>query len=703
MSEMDQIIQTFIEEASELLADLETALIELEKSPRDTELIGRVFRAMHTIKGSGAAVGFDLVAGFAHHVETLLSGVRDGSTPVTKDLIDILLASRDHISAMMDASAGGVDPDPDPDEAEEIIAGIRALLPGGDKHAAITEHPAAGKTHKDADAVPASYHIRFRPPRDIFAKGLDPSSVIEEMRALGDMIVIAQPDDIPLLEDIDPSICHTCWDVVLTTTAGMDGIKDVFMFMEDEGEVTVRMLNETGPSEPEVGHKLIGEILVERGDVTPEEVQRALDSRKRLGEVLVESGALTPSKVEAALAEQKTVESRRAVEKSDTVKVAAQKLDKLINLVGELVITQARLTQVAVGMARPELSGLVEDMERLTAELRDNIMSVRMTPIGAVFSRFTRLARDLSKSSRKEVTLVTEGADTELDKTVVDRLGEALVHIMRNSVDHGIEPPDERMAAGKPRAGTIKLAAVQKGDRAVITVTDDGRGLDEAAIKAKAVEKGLIPPGADIRGHRLLDLIFAPGFSTAKEVSNVSGRGVGLDVVKREVESLRGSVSIESEKGAGVSITISLPLTLAIINGLMIAVGGSRFVLPLSHVDECVELTASDRARAHGRRLVSVRGEIVPYVRLRDAFEIGGFNDDVEHVVIVKVDGRRVGVVVDSVVGEYQTVIKPLGGASRGVEGLSGATILGDGTVALIIDAPRLVAASLREESTLAA
>jgi two-component system chemotaxis sensor kinase CheA len=455
------------------------------------------------------------------------------------------------------------------------------------------------------------------------------------------------------------------------------------------------------------GYKRLGEILVDRGDITPEELREVLGEKKFIGEMLVEKGIVPPGKVESALMEQQHVRTRqekdRAKEESiSSIRVPADKLDTLVNLVGELVTVQARLSQTASTLEHAELASVAEEVEHLTAELRDNTLNIRMLPIGTTFGRFKRLIRDLSQELGKEIEMTTDGADTELDKTVIERLNDPLVHLIRNSIDHGIESPDGRLAAGKPRVGRIHLSAVHSGANVVVEITDDGKGLDREAILGKAMERGLLPAGAEPSDRDIYNVIFAPGFSTAKEVTNVSGRGVGMDVVKRSIDALRGSIDIKSEKGRGTTVTIKLPLTLAIVEGLLVGIADSRFVLPLSIVEECVELTRKDVEESHGRNVAHIRGEIVPYIKLRNEFNIAGDPPDIEQIVITDVNGERVGFVVDSVIGEHQTVIKNLGKAYRDVDTISGATILGDGSVALIVDALKLVKSMETSEAAVA-
>jgi two-component system chemotaxis sensor kinase CheA len=369
----------------------------------------------------------------------------------------------------------------------------------------------------------------------------------------------------------------------------------------------------------------------------------------------------------------------------------------MVNLVGELVTVQARLSQTALTQGIAQFISIAEEVERLTVALRDNTMSIRMLPIGTTFSKFKRAVRDLSAELGKEIELTTEGAETELDKTVIEKLSDPLVHLIRNCVDHGIETPEVREAAGKPRRGAIHLSAVHSGAHVLIQIKDDGAGLDIEAIRAKAAEKGLVPPDATPSDKELFSLILMPDFSTAKKVTSVSGRGVGLDVVKKAIDALRGTIEITSIRGTGATITLKLPLTLAIIDGFLTKIGAEHFIFPLASVEECIELKR-EAAKSNGRHLVNVRGHIVPYIRLREKFMISGATPAIEQIVIVGEEGRRVGFAVDVVVGEHQTVLKSLGKFYKDVEGVSGATILGDGTVALILDIPKLIRAEEIEE-----
>ncbi len=685
---LDQQKEIFREEASELLSGLEDALLELEDAPHDMDLVAKVFRSMHTIKGSGAMFGFDDIARFTHEVETVYDLVRSGEIPVSKELVSQSLAARDHICNLL--SGEGVD---ETRGAELVAAFQRFVL---SETSAVKSVVTAAETVETVPAQPtepeaeATYRIRIKLDRDIIATGTRPDTLLRELAELGPHQIIAHTGHIPRLDELSPESCFVNWDVILTTDQGINAIKDVFIFVEDDIELRIEVIDDSRLADTDADYLRIGEILLDRGDISQQELDEILSQNKPLGEKLIDSNVVPQEKIEAALKEQEMVRSarskRQAQEAASSVRVPAQRLDELVDMVGELVTVQARLSQAAATREDSELVAIAEEVERLTAELRDNSLSMRMLPIGSTFSKFKRLVRDLSNELGKDIELKTSGAETELDKTVIEKLNDPLVHLIRNSLDHGIEPPAARTAAGKPATGIVLLTAAHSGDSVELTIQDDGRGLDRDSIFAKGVEKGLISADAKLSDGEVFNLIFAAGFSTAKVVTGVSGRGVGMDVVKRAIDTLRGSISIASVPGQGSTISIRIPLTLAIVESLLVNIDQESYALPLSIVEECVELTRADIANAHGRHLINVREKIVPYVPLRQEFKSQSAPPDVEQIVITNLSGNRVGFVVDQVIGQHQSVIKSLGRMYKDVQGLSGATILGDGSVALILD-----------------
>jgi len=691
---IDQHKIAYREEASDLLCELETALLELEKTPDDMDLIGRVFRAMHTIKGSGAMFGFDEIAAFTHDVETVYDGVRNGQILVTNVLIGLTLKACDSIRQMIEDEEGASERDVE--QTEGLVRSFREILQDNQSTSFNGSKPAnpVVKESRTEKKQQITYRIRFVPAASIFACGTNPILLLNELSGLGMCTITADTDAIPSLDEIDPESCYTRWDILLTTDKEMNAVRDVFIFVEDDCDLQIEVLDDELGTDTEHGYKKLGQILIEKGDLSEKAVQKVLGSQKKVGELLVNEGLVEPGKVQAALAEQKhsrEVQQKRQPEFTANVRVTAEKLDSLVNMVGELVTVQSRLSQLSVRINDAELIQLSEEVERLTAGLRDDTMSIRMLPIGTTFSKFQRLVRDLSSDLGKNILLKTEGAETKLDKTVIEKLGDPLIHLIRNCIDHGIEMPEIRKFVGKPEQGEVCLSAEHSGANVFIKITDDGAGLDAARIRAKAIEKGLIAPDALLSDKECFSLIFAPGFSTAQTVTSVSGRGVGMDVVKRGIEALQGSVDIASQKGVGTTITLKLPLTLAIIDGLLVRIEDHHYIMPLSAIEECVELTREDVEKSHGKNLADIRGEIVPYIRLREEFALFGTAPEIEQIVTARINDRRIGFVVDEVVGEHQTVIKSLGRIYRDVDDVSGATILGDGRVALILDLPKLL------------
>ncbi len=695
----------FLVEAAEILEQLEEFLLELEESPENDDLVGGIFRALHTIKGSGAMFGFDQVSAFTHEVETVFDQVRSALTPVTRDLIDLTLSSRDVIKAMLQGEAD--DAGTIAEEAKRIITALKVLSANpadsacgfsGDDLSGID---AGTKTSSmEGGAGLTTWHIYFKPVENIFATGTDPTFLLEDLSELGDCDIVAMNEDIPRLSAFDPELCYIGWDILLTTDKGREAIEDVFIFVDEDSVLKIETVEHhdlSDEEDPREKQQRLGEILVRRGDLSEDQLAEALNSRKRLGEILVEKGLLSEHKVDMALREQvhrKTarskVESKQKPVVDSSIRVPSLKLDELVNLVGELVTVQARLTQVASNREDTQLLFLAEEVERLSAELRDTTMNIRMVPIGSTFSKFRRLVRDLSSELGREVNLTTVGAETELDKTVIEKLNDPMVHLIRNALDHGVEPPEVRKAAGKSREGSIHLEAEHSGAHVLIRVKDDGAGINKEKIRKKAVERSLMAEGADISDEELYSFIFTPGFSTAMVVSSVSGRGVGMDVVRTNIDALRGTVEVKSAEGRGTTVTLKIPLTLAIIEGLLTKVGDECYVLPLATVEECVELV-EDKDVSRNSTLADIRGRLVPYIHLRDHFSIAGKRPAIEQIVVTYVDGQRIGLVVDTVIGQHQTVIKNLGSAYKDIKEISGATILGDGTLALIVDVPYLI------------
>ncbi|CCG07087.1 chemotaxis protein CheA [Pararhodospirillum photometricum] len=671
--------EVYLAEAEDLLADMETGLLDLETNPDAPDQINRVFRALHTIKGSGAVFGFTQVADFTHHVETAFQRARDGEIPVSPGLLEVTLAALDHIRDLLAGQENK-------ERERDLLARLATHVPQTKKD----KGPSASPPPPPSDEGPRHWRIRLKLAPQVMAFGTNCLRLLDELRALGETVVVALPEAIPPLEHLDPVACYMEWDIVLTTNEPRSALDDVFLFVADDATISIE------PLVVEAGPKRLGEILVARGDVDKEHLEAALVQQRPVGELLIQAGQVSPEKVVSALVEQaKGREDTRAAAQADSghgsLRVQAERLDSLMDQVGELVIAQARLRQLVARSEDLNLRAVAEEIERLSSDLRETTMSIRMVPIGTLFGRFRRVVRDVSRSLGKMVELTMDGEESELDKTVIERLNDPLVHLVRNCIDHGLEAADERRRVGKPEVGSIHLSAVHSGAQVLISITDDGRGMNRAAIRAKAEERGLLAPDTQISDSDLLAFVFHPGFSTAREVSAVSGRGVGMDVVKRTIDALRGTIEVRSTPGQGTVILLKLPLTLAIIDGLLVRVGRGLYVLPLSTVEECVELSVDAHDNDGGCDFLNIRGALVPFLRLRERFRVGTPPDPYPKVVVVSSGTARIGLVVDQVVGQHQTVIKSLGKLLADVREFSGATILGDGTVALIMDVPRLI------------
>ncbi|HEY5797099.1 MAG TPA: chemotaxis protein CheA [Bosea sp. (in: a-proteobacteria)] len=676
MMELDPT-ETFRQEAAELLDSLETVLLDLGQSPQDRDLIDAAFRALHTIKGSGAMFGFDKVAAFTHDFETAFDLIRKGKIDANHDIVTVSLSARDYIRTLIE------DPDStDPIIGDAIVEELQRLIGGGS--AAPRADASVGESERTGEAGTAepalagwTIEIAFEP--DILRNGTNPLVLLDDLRALGPCAADADLDKVPELAALDPESCLITWTVTLRSACSKDEIEDVFMFVRDEMKLVITALGE--PAAP-----LFAGLDMSMPDVEPEPAIAA--PAAPAPRAVAERPAAAPA---ASAAPEKVELNRRAEDKTSTVRVQAERLDELMDRVGELVIAQARLSQIAHSGTDLAIKAIAEEIERLASGLRDSTMGVRMVPMGSLFGRFRRLVHDLSRDLGKPVDFVTVGEDTEMDKTMIERLADPLVHLIRNAIDHGIENAEDRARTSKSATGRIELAARYVGAQVLVTVQDDGAGLNTARIRAKAEENGLIQPGANLSEHDIHQFLFHPGFSTAKTISALSGRGVGMDVVKRTIEAMRGTIDLTTIPGHGSSVTLRLPLTLAIIDGLLIRVGEGRYIIPLSAVEECIELTAADEARAKGRSFLNVRGELVPFLRLRDLFEAEGDPDPHQKVIVTSIGDTRVGLVVDQIIGSHQTVIKSLSKLHSDVTMFSGATILGDGSAALIMDVAQLV------------
>ncbi|TXI11028.1 MAG: chemotaxis protein CheA [Rhizobium sp.] len=670
MNELDPIA-VFRTEAAEQLELIEAGLLDLMRDLNDRAQIDAVFRGLHTLKGSGSMFGFDQLAAFTHHCETAFDRVRKGEAPATKELVGAVLDAQGHMQALLENPNGDYET-----MSSVLLEKLRQAVGGAgspNASAAIASVPVTPIAVANAGAAKA-WHLRFSLPANSMVNGTNPLGLLDELRELGDCRIEADVEAIPLLADLEPRDLHIGWTVHLTTEKPRSDIEDVFIFVMDDMTIELRELEAATKPEPAV-------LGAPAEQPSPDELPKA---------------SVTPTD-----ANRSQPADAKSQKQADNVRVPALRLDEMMDRVGELVIAQSRLSQMANSAADLGLRSVSEEIERLAGELRDTMMVLRMMPVASLFSRFRRLVHDLARETGKDIELITEGEGTEVDKTVIDRLADPLVHLVRNSIDHGLESPDDRVAAGKPVTGRVILSAHQTGSEVVISIKDDGRGIDRQRVRAKAEANGLIQPGAQLTDKELLQLIFQPGFSTAEKVTNLSGRGVGMDVVKKTIETLRGAIDVTSEFGKGSEIALRIPLTLAIIDGLLVRVGNGRYVIPLAAVEECLELSVEQDLRSRGRSFISLRDDLVPFLRLRELFRTGTQPDPYQKVVVISTGNERVGLVVDQIIGDHQTVIKSMSKLHDHVSTFSGATILGDGNVALILDVVHLITAGQQQEAQL--
>ncbi|MCT4578744.1 chemotaxis protein CheA [Donghicola sp.] len=650
--------EIFRQEAEALMEALQEGLLVLKDTPDDLEVVAGVFRALHTIKGTGAMFGFSRLASFVHNFEAAFEAVRSGNAVVTPELINVALTAYDLIADLLE---GG---EPDPSRDAELTAALSAATSGEAAPAV------AAASVADAAAAPAEikeWDLRFRLPQDFMEIGGNPIAMLDELREVGGETTMVRPltDRLPRIAEMDARAIYTGWQVILPGTLKESVIRDVFMFHEDQMELSL---------DPVHAEASAAEVAA---PAAPAEAAPAAPAAPVVEAKPATKEASKPTKAAAAPVAQ--------------LRVAADRVDLIMDRVGELVIAEARLAAIANQLENEALHSVVEDIQRLALGLRDSTMALRMTPLSSIMGRFRRLTHDLAESTGKTFDFVVEGEETELDKTVVEKLTDPLVHMLRNSVDHGLEGPEERAEAGKPERGLVKLSARHAGAEVVIEIIDDGRGMNEEAIRKRAIERGLLTEDSDVPRSEILKMVLEPGFSTAAQVTALSGRGVGADVVKQAIEALNGTIEITSEPGQGTNFTLRLPLTLAIIEGLLIGVGTERYALPLLAVEQILELPEKLAANDEATGVIELNNELVPVLRLNKVFNRQSATSEHQKIVIVGTNDTRVGLIVDEIIGTNQTVIKQLSPLHSRLKIFSGATILGDGCVALILDVLHLV------------
>jgi len=685
--DMAQFHQVFFEESFEGLDIMESGLLNLDMGDVDSEAINTIFRAAHSIKGGSGTFGFSAVSNFTHVMETLLDEMRDGRRQVTQSAVDVLLGSVDCLREMLSAIQ-------DENEVDEVSVAehkkaLEIELNGKQADSQVADVEIPEQAANEITAIPndsseSGWKISFCPHTDLLKTGNDPVRMFRELSELGDLEVIVDLQGVPPLFDLDPEECHLSWTLILKGNVPREEIDDIFDWVEDECDLSIQVLNSLEESvniqqlEPS---SVVGQAI----PVVSLATENPANSEPKKDIPVVAKSAKSEEKKSKAVA-------------STSIRVDTGKIDTLINMVGELVITQSMLSLVGEDFTSDKIdqlkNGLVQ-LERHTRELQESVMNIRMLPISFVFSRFPRLVHDLSSKLDKKIELKLVGEHTEVDKTVVELISDPLVHLVRNSLDHGIEMPADRIAAGKSEMGTITLEAYHRGGNIVIEVKDDGKGLNKDFLRTKAIEKGLLDPDAVLTDKQCYELIFMAGFSTAEKLTDVSGRGVGMDVVRRNIQSLGGNIEITSNLGFGSTISINLPLTLAILDGQSIAVGDETFIVPLGSIIESIKISDKMVNRVAGKgETFRLRDEYLPIVRMHNVFNVESAKaTKLTEGLLVVVDGQgvRCGLFVDDLLGQQQVVIKSLEANYRRVEGVSSATILGDGSVALILDIPGLV------------
>ena len=674
---MDTFQKKFIEEAYEHIEDIEQALLEMDSDMQSKSLVERIFRAMHSLKGGGSMFGFEKVSDFTHHLETVYDLVRNNEMEVNRQLLDLTLLAVDHLKLLLNEE--NQDSRQLLSDQQSLLAKIEELSTGSANGNKVTNADVVNNASTDEGVK--TYFIHFEPNARIFDNGTNPLYLMDELSMLGEIFSIPHISKTPTLDIIEPDKCYTYWEVFLATKEDIHSISDVFIFVEDDCKIEIEKLADHNLFLHDTFTQIIQDIKssLKNADLTK--------LKKIIGNLTQQANAQNELFDSVAEEDKPMRQKEHAI---SSIRVASDKLDQLMNLVSELVTVQARLSLYSEGDGSPELMMISENVQKLSRQLRDIAFSVVLIPIENMITRFQRLIRDLSNELQKDVTFVTEGTETELDKTIIESLTDPLMHILRNSIDHGIENAADREKAGKPVKGTIKLKAFYSGANVHIQISDDGQGIDLDKIREKAIQKGLIASDTPLTKKEILDLVFLPGFSTAVNVTDVSGRGVGMDVVRRKIAEIRGEVELDSDKDVGTTITIKLPLTLSIIDGLLVKVLDTHYIIPLMVVDKIYAARHDDLINAFNN-LIILDGEQVPFHYLRQEFNFPENEVSMEQVVVVRYEDQRIGLAVDNVVGEYQAVLKPLGKHYKKQDMISGATILGDGTVALVLDTNKAI------------
>ncbi|WNF35856.1 chemotaxis protein CheA [Bacillaceae bacterium IKA-2] len=696
----DDMIQTFLEETQENLDVLEEGFIELEKDPDNKDWMDSVFRAIHTIKGGAGLMGFEVISGIAHHLENVLDQIREGSSSYSDEVASAMLQGYDLLKQMIDQ--GDLDGSSVQDEINALDVMIKELETKGSPVKQVKVATSSNETKTGFYKIELKFH------EQIFETGTDPLMLIYELEEVGKLLeVFVHEEAVPDLADLDPHQFHLKWTIFLQSEEKIEAITNIFIFVLDENDIEITEITNIATSWFK-GDRATKELLLTQGTFASEHIDRVVGKLKNLGENLENSGLLSFEK-EIKSSSEKTLKTKVSLsDSSNTIRVETEKLENILNHLAELLIAQSRVKSL-VTLNNPngkkeqhqrEIINSFEEVDKIIRIVQEEVMNASMIPIGATFMRFQRMVRDLAIDKGKEIELVLNGKETDLDKKVIEQITDPLKHLVRNAVDHGIESPEERIANGKPAQGKIELNAYHQEGSIVIEIIDDGKGIDDAAVYAKAVEKNIITADEELTKEEIYLLLFRPGFSTAKSVTDISGRGVGLDVVMTNIKNLRGAVDVYSERGKGSTIKIKLPLTLAIIDGMMIRIGEERFIIPLNFIIEFIKAEKKQILKAEGKEtIIHLRNEYLPYSGLNKILDVETevLNPTDGILIIVKNNDRKLALLVDEILGQEQVVIKSIKENMEQTEGIAGATILGDGNVALILDIPTLFKVSARQ------
>jgi two-component system chemotaxis sensor kinase CheA len=675
---MDKLTAKFIEEATEHIQSIEQNMLLLENDPENPSYIEIIFRAMHTLKGAGSMFGFENISELTHDLENIYDTIRSGKRKITRDIFDITLQSIDHIKAQLQYR----NEIPEENHHSQLILQqkIREIQdqPSGEASGPLSS--AAPRTRQEVSKDASTYYISFKPHINIFDNGTNPLYLVDELAGLGQSLVIPYLQQVPDLSSLDPYACYAYWEIFLATETDISTIHDVFLFVEDRCALEIHKISDSN-------------LLNEKRFIRRIEKQGRDDHDIGINEAIIIADEFrdpVSTKVKKAMVDAAAFGSKDY--SISSIRVSSDKLDQLMNLVSELVTTQARLSLYAQNDGSNELNTITETTQKLSRQLRDLTFEIALVPIDTLVTRFHRLVRDLSRELGKHVIFETMGTETELDKTIIENLTDPLMHIIRNCLDHGIESTETRLALGKPEYGKILMNAYHSSTNVHIEIIDDGAGLNLEKIRSKAIRQGMITEETVLSEKQIQELIFRPGFSTAEIVTDVSGRGVGMDVVKQKITGIRGEIAVDSEKNKGTKITLIIPLTLSIIDGLLVQVEDIRYVIPLSAIKKIYAIQHKQLGKSFNNQIM-LDGNLIPYFSLRQEFECSDIDDQaIEQIILIEYENQKVGLVVDSVIGEYQAVLKPIGKHYKSQEIISAATILGDGTVSLVIDTSRIIA-----------